>query len=412
MKQLKVNKSDLFIVILYLYIFRNILIHYIPIFRYADEFLGVIGIIMFLLNKHKNVFKKDNKLIAFGLIIYILAGVMSYLLHRIQPLLSITLPDMFLDIKFWAWFYIGYKFSKKSYEHIINKLELHARFLICVLFVFTVIDLVFHLFNEMTDIKMGMRAIGLWDGPAALTSSACTLLVIIISKKSNKWISPFTIMVLLTILLTLRYKALATVAVYICFFLYQAGSLKRIKVYHIAILGVLAVFVARVQIITYINTRNINARSVLWIKSVTLAMKYFPFGTGPGTFASYYSRVQYSPVYSMLGINNIQGLRESNPNFISDTFWPMVIGQFGMIGLIGYVMSLYWLYKEINIHSLIDSNRYFSGIFILIYMMITSVAESTFLNWNAVMIAIILGIVLRKKQEVVQYETRTRYKRS
>lgn len=398
MKKLKVKKSDTFVFILYLYIFRNILIVVIPFFGYADELLAVIGIIYFLLAKHKNLLRKENRIIIIGLFLYVLAGIFSYVFHRFQPFWSITLPDLLLDVKFWIWFYIGYKFTNKSFDQLISKLEPHAKFLICVLFAFSVSDVRLHIFNDMSDIKMGMRAVGLWDGPAALASSAVTLLAIIISKKGSKWVSPYVIFALIVITMTLRYKSLAVVAAYIVFLLYRANKLKKIKIYHVMILGILAIFIARNQLITYFYMRDVNARSVLWIKSFSLAFQYFPLGAGPGTFASYYSRVLYSPLYSMLKIQNIYGLSRSYTAFMSDTFWPTVIGQFGVLGLVGYAMALYWLYKRIMKYSRVEPNRFFVGMYLLAYMMITSVAESAFLHWNATMIAILLGMVVRDRE--------------
>ncbi len=397
-RKLKVAKSDTFVFILYLYIFRNILNIVIPFFGYADELLAVTGIIYFLLSKHRNMFRKENRIIIAGLLLYVLAGIFSYVFHRFQPFWSITLPDLLLDVKFWIWFYIGYKFTNKSFDQLISKLEPHAKLLICILFTFSVADAGLHIFNEMSDIKMGMRAVGLWDGPAALASSAFTLLAIIISKKGSKWVSPYVIFALAVITMTLRYKSLAVVAAYIVFLLYRANKLKKVKIYHIMILGILAVFIARNQLITYFYTRDVNARSVLWIKSFSLAFQYFPFGAGPGTFASYYSRVLYSPLYSMLKIQNIYGLSRSYTAFVSDTFWPTVIGQFGVLGFVGYAMAIYWLYKRVMKYSRVEPNRFFVGMYLLVYMMITSVAESAFLHWNAVMIAILLGMVVRDRE--------------
>ena len=42
----------------------------------------------------------------------------------------------------------------------------------------------------------------------------------------------------------------------------------------------------------------------------------------------------YSPIYISHGFRGIYGLDGNDPSFLSDTFWPMVFGQYGIIGFI------------------------------------------------------------------------------
>lgn len=399
MKRLKITKSSLFVVLLYLYVFRNPFSNIINGYFYFDEIVGILGLWLLILKKHKEIFSKRNLSITIGTFLYISAAIVSTSIHNFQPFFGAALPDFYLCIKFWLWFYIGYSWCNRTSQDILNKLEIHAKYLTWVLFVATVLDFPFHIFNEMTDIKFGIRAVGLWDGPAALSSTAVSLLVII-TMTSKKILNKYTVFNLIVILLTLRFKSLAFIAVFVLFYMYRIVGVKKIKPYHVVIFAVLALFVARYQVIIYIQTRDVNARSILWINSFRLALKYFPYGSGLGTFASHYSKVVYSPIYSMLGIQYAYGLSEAYGSFISDTFWPMVIGQFGVIGLAGYVLMLYWVYKQIKNLSIVREEAYFTGIYVLLYMSITSVAESTFLHWNALMIAILLGIIVRKEKRM------------
>ena len=401
MKKLKLTKSSLFVVLLYLYIFRNPISNIVSGYTYFDETVGVLGLILLFAKRHKDLFVKENISIVLGIILYILAAIVSTATHMFQPFFGAALPDFYLCIKFWLWFYIGYSWCNRRSQDILNKLEVHAKFLTWVLFVATVLDFPLHIFNEMTDIKLGIRAVALWDGPAALASTAVSLLIII-TMTSKRILNKYTIFNLIVILLTLRFKSLAFIAVFVLFYMFRIVGIKRIKPYHVAIFLVLALYVARYQVITYIQTRDVNARSILWINSFKLAVMYFPFGSGLATFASHYSRVVYSPIYSVLGIQYAYGLSETYGSFISDTFWPMVIGQFGFVGLAGYVLMLYWVYKQIKKFSINRESAYFTGIYVLLYLLITSVAESAFLHWNALMIAVLLGVIVRKDKVAVE----------
>jgi hypothetical protein len=79
------------------------------------------------------------------------------------------------------------------------------------------------------------------------------------------------------------------------------------------------------------------ARVVLHVKSVEIAGDYFPLGAGFGRYGSWMSRVHYSPLYEEYQMADIWGLSPDRPNFINDTFWPMVLGETGIFGLILYL---------------------------------------------------------------------------
>jgi O-antigen ligase len=50
------------------------------------------------------------------------------------------------------------------------------------------------------------------------------------------------------------------------------------------------------------------------------------------------SRVEYSPLYYELGFEDEWGLRPDFPTFITDTFWPQILGEIGVLGLLAYLV--------------------------------------------------------------------------
>jgi hypothetical protein len=80
-----------------------------------------------------------------------------------------------------------------------------------------------------------------------------------------------------------------------------------------------------------------TARFALHYTSVLIAADNFPFGTGLASFASHASRVFYSDVYYHYGLTNVWGLSPQFPEFITDTFWPMVLGEGGVAALVAYL---------------------------------------------------------------------------
>jgi hypothetical protein len=76
-----------------------------------------------------------------------------------------------------------------------------------------------------------------------------------------------------------------------------------------------------------------DARIALYNTSVLIARDRFPFGVGLGRYGSGTSRDPYSPVYHEYGLDKIDGLSPQHSAFISDTFWPRILGETGVIGL-------------------------------------------------------------------------------
>lgn len=82
------------------------------------------------------------------------------------------------------------------------------------------------------------------------------------------------------------------------------------------------------------------ARIALYTVSVQIARDEFPFGAGLGRYGSWISREHYSDLYRTYGLDRVFGLSPSNPQFITDTFWPEVLGETGAVGLLAYVVFL------------------------------------------------------------------------
>jgi hypothetical protein len=78
---------------------------------------------------------------------------------------------------------------------------------------------------------------------------------------------------------------------------------------------------------------TVPPRTALYVGSIAVARDHLPLGAGLGRFGSHLSREDYSPVYAAYGLDRIPGMTRANPNAITDTFWPMVLGETGIVGL-------------------------------------------------------------------------------
>jgi hypothetical protein len=94
------------------------------------------------------------------------------------------------------------------------------------------------------------------------------------------------------------------------------------------------------------EAENPQARLALYYGSTWVAQDHFPLGAGLGRFGTWMSREEYSPLYEEYGLDNVRGLRERRPSAVTDTFWPAILGESGVIGLLaylGFMGSLAWM---------------------------------------------------------------------
>ena len=85
---------------------------------------------------------------------------------------------------------------------------------------------------------------------------------------------------------------------------------------------------------------EVTARYVLLNRSFQIAADYFPVGVGFGKFGSWYARIRYSEYYYKYDCTTVYGLQPEDPRFATDTFWPAVLGETGVIGLLVYLILL------------------------------------------------------------------------
>lgn len=127
---------------------------------------------------------------------------------------------------------------------------------------------------------------------------------------------------------------------------------------------------------------NYSARQVLRTTSRKIAVDFFPLGVGFGRFASPTSMQYESDVYSLYWIDGVYGLsyEQDGGIFMSDVFWPMILGETGVVGLILYIILLiivfYPLVREFsndthNLHVLFP-------VFLFIYFLGCSVGKPVF----------------------------------
>ena len=90
-----------------------------------------------------------------------------------------------------------------------------------------------------------------------------------------------------------------------------------------------------------------TARVALYEASVRIAADHFPLGVGFGRYGSAPTRTDYSPVYYEYGLDRVRGLGPDNPAYVGDTFWPRILGETGVGGLIALLVFVVLLGRDV-----------------------------------------------------------------
>lgn len=390
-----------FVILFYLCIFQTPLSKILNVFGYTDEIIALIALPIAVIEFQRNnyvVKKKCGHYLIF-LVVYAVSGILGNLKYQYQPFFDVALSELFLAVKFWLAIYMGSKVLKnleiRVYAH---KIYFHIRAVIVLFVVLLLLDNIFGIYDS--SIRYGLRSTELFYGVPTVFAAICVFLIALLTivRPYVIGVKKWYIILLLLMCSTLRSKAFAAALLFLL--LYYFVFIKKRKV----TLGILVLFIPimllmgwnQIEYYFFSEIRLDSARYQLMITSIQIMQDAFPIGTGFGTFASYMSGVHYSPIYTLYGIANVNGLREGSAAFISDSYWAMVIGETGIIGMISILIVLYQMYKRISSVNQINPSFYVAGLMVLLYLLISSSGESAFAHPIAIPLALVQGLIYGK----------------
>lgn len=331
------------------------------------------------------------------LIVFSAIGLLGNIIYQYQCTAGIF-QDILLNLKFFMGILTTFLlFGSFHINCYCRKIRIHTRFIIMVLFSLYLLDKIFGIF-PVYEVRYGLKSEQLFFGhPTGLASVAFFLLIMIMilyeGKSSDKI---FIIMAILLEISTLRIKAIAVSILFV--YIYFVIMIMKRKIGWLEILpGLIPVMIVGYDMFYsyfFSSIKMETARGALLYKSFDIARDCFPFGTGFGTYASAPSGVWYSPVYIEYGLNTVWGLEKDNSGFICDSFWAMIIGQNGYIGLAIYIIIIICLIIIVSKLFRININMYIVGISSLLYLLISSTSESAFVNPLSLPLSFTIGLAL------------------
>ena len=118
-------------------------------------------------------------------------------------------------------------------------------------------------------------------------------------------------------------------------------------------------------------------RGLLWLVPVqNFELREWVLGWGPGRWGGHVSTLIYSDLYYEYGLANLWGASSEHSTFLSDGYWPHVLGETGSLGVVVNLLMLYWVRNIIMRSCREDHVRGLMAVFYL--LLIYSVFMSSF----------------------------------
>lgn len=317
-------------------------------------------------------------------------------------------PAIFADLVNFSKAFVVYfaiRFLRNSFdsELVLDRLARASKYIFYVLVLFIIADISFRIYPR--EERFGLNAIELFFSHTSRYAFALTFIFLVLLPKYYKKNIGFLLFILLVGSLSLRMKYFGFLFLTLIFLFYGKKLIKIPKTYFLWIMGILAllmVVIFREKIEMYFSFEDIDnawSRAVVLYYSFIIGYDFFPFGTGFGTFSSYYSGAYYSWVYDLYGISNVYGIKREYWNFIADQYWPMVLGQFGYLGLTAmFVVTYnYFMIFLTKVKSSLGSPKYYLYLSVLLgflMLLIDSTSDSIFSQQRAVAMFIYFALVM------------------
>lgn len=389
-------KNNYLGILIIVFCFQNLLQRWIPPFQYWDEFYALAAVPLFCiwLIRRKPVSRLLIGISAL-LAVFLLTGLYSNIRYGYQPL-RIALIDAYLNVKFFL--SIGTTIILFALYPADESSVLPAvRGIMAVFLLSFIAEMGMYLWKLIEGYPFSFGVKLFYEHPAYLGAACAFMLCIIVGwLKDGTEKTVYVSGLLALMILTVKSKIVGSALLFLILYIWLVKMKRKLDFRVLAGLGVALLALGWNKIYFYFVYINDSARSVLTGTGLKIAKEYFPVGTGFGTFGSYYSGLHYSPVYKIYGIDKHRELGQQTRHFISDTFWPMIAGQNGALGLICYAGALLLLFYLIQKIAKLNRKYYFMSLYAFLFLCVASLAESAFVNTYAVMLTMPIGIGLLK----------------
>jgi uncharacterized membrane protein YuzA (DUF378 family) len=362
-------------------------------FSYVDEICAVLLLLLFGYRVLHTKGWEFNRMFLFVSGIFLFYLIYSFAIHANTK--NAILTDFVIQLKPYLAFFCVYAIHPKLTEN--QRKIIRQLIILCSLYLL-LIGVAYHIYYDLIHFMFGH------ESRLATASSILALLYLYCSDYSKT--DKIIFILLLSIgILSGRSKHFGFFAICLLIMIYFNESFKmKLNARNAAFIIVAlacAIFVAREKIYYYFilggfgdgrTASDLYARMALYYFSLPIFVDYFPFGSGFGTYATYASAIDYSPIYIKYGMQNMHGLSKAMPDFIADTYFP-ALAQFGIAGVV--LFFTFWIHfarKAMRAYRLSCHKEATIALIIIIFFMIESTSDSTITHNRGMFMMMMMGL--------------------
>ncbi len=136
-----------------------------------------------------------------------------------------------------------------------------------------------------------------------------------------------------------------------------------------------------------------SARSYLLDGGLRAFQEFFPLGAGFGTFGTEAARAYYSPLYNRYGVSAHWALGVDGTE-LTDTFWPAIMAEFGLVGTVFYVVAIFIVLRRIVKSCVAKRFLLTSAVAFVAYTLIASTATGVFFSYTISCCMLLIGLIM------------------
>jgi len=395
-------KSVIWSAVFIFLIFYDFFSAYTPFKSYLDELIALVAFLwMIMAGKKLKVHSEQTRVIIciFGIIA---VGLLSGFVYRYVTDLSIIIRDIVGTFKFFlAFIGFDYLFGRNS-TNVSKNIIMITKFLVTIVFLFGLASLFFDLgMGDM--VRYGLRSYKFIFAYYNLLVLAEVIFIAILMC-DNKRNTAYYLMALVSVALTLRTKGIAVIILTIAFKLFETkkhnpityGKITSSLKYVIPVTAII-VFAVRDKLIEYLSWGKYSSiRIGALVEGWDIFRDHFPLGTGFGSYGTNLSYKTGSIIYQIYGKINYNLMMDANYGFatMSDTYWPSIYAQFGIIGFVLFLYCIVQCFIRIRNYNYAQEKNKQAAIYIFIYLLIASFSEASFTNSSGVVSAMMMMLLL------------------
>lgn len=394
------TKTILFFVLFTYLLFNNGLENIFPFLKqfYLDEVIVASMVVLLFATQIKN--KKELFMIEYLIIwlylLVVLIGIVGNVLFQFQSY-SIAALDAILLSKFIIGYFFGrIYFTKDSLDEIVDPLHRYVKIVISLLFFTLVMNIFFSIWPSY-EYRFGFPIQHLFFSHSTYLASVAVVCLIIFFLQYKKFDIFFIVMSSVLIIAAGRNKGLIFLGIYFLVLLFLF-ILQKVNLGILFFSGSILILFFQNTIFERLLSSETSARYLLYSKSFEAAMHYFPLGGGFGTFGSKASLITYSSLYSELGLEKVHGFTEENGSYLMDSFFAMIVGQFGFIGF-GLILIIFSLFLV-----MIKKKNVFLEFNLLLfsYVILSMITENFISSTFGIMAFLFFGIMIGTNKKKIK----------